>query len=191
MIFVGRPMTLDLLAKEIEKIDNALTLLFENKMRMPGFIVLYSAIDIMASLDNENPKAKNRQSYTSWLSKYLLAVGQFDCTADDLYGGRCGVVHTLTADSDLNANGKARQIIYAWGKGDAAKMQELVVRTNSQANFVCVQIEGLLQAWRDGTKNMLHELTADKPRAERILAKAARFFIDMDQDDPLLKKFGM
>lgn len=87
----------------------------EQKLHLPTLVLLYSAIDISAWMTNEDPKAGVGKRFMAWVDQYLLKATPMDCTAADLYAARCGIVHTLSPDSDLSDKGKARRICYAWG----------------------------------------------------------------------------
>jgi hypothetical protein len=94
----------------------------QKRLQLPALIVLYSAIDITAWLANDDTSAGVGKRYMAWVDQYLLKAKPMSCTSADLYAARCGVLHTLTAESDMNAKGKARQIAYAWGNKNADEL---------------------------------------------------------------------
>jgi hypothetical protein len=79
---------------------------------LPCLVLLYSAIDIVASL--ESGKASG-SAFMAWSDKYLLQGTSLACTASDLYGARCGILHILSAESDISRKGTAHRIQYAMG----------------------------------------------------------------------------
>lgn len=65
---------------------------------LPGLILLYATIDILASLNR--PEAKEdvtRQDFISWIDAYMLPRPPLNCTAVDLYAlGVASFIHTLS-----------------------------------------------------------------------------------------------
>jgi hypothetical protein len=111
------------LAKELE--ENLIALLesvedcLAKRRLLPCLILLYSAIDIVSSLES---RRASKAAFIAWSDKYLLQGSLLLCTASDLYGARCGILHTLSPESDMSRKGTARHIFYAWGN---AKTDEL------------------------------------------------------------------
>jgi hypothetical protein len=161
----------------------------EKKLIPPALILLYSSIDISAWLTCEDPKARVGKRFTGWVDRYMLPTKKINCTAEDLYGARCGFLHTLTAESDLSANGKARQISYAWGAFDVRVIEREIVAQGWAKVLVAVHVGDLFEAWRLGITALVSELQKDKPRAKRFFAKASKFFrnIDINKDGKVTK----
>ena len=145
-----------------------------NRLQLPALAILYTSIDITAWLADDNTKVGER--FTGWVDRYLLKAKSMPCTACDLYGARCGILHTFTPDSDLNAKGKARLVCYAWAGRSAAELHRLVTHVGMDKEYVVVQIEELYEAWKLGVKVFLEELKHDSSRAVRVYAKAAKSF---------------
>jgi hypothetical protein len=156
----------------------------EKKAQLPTLVLLYSAIDATAWLSNDDPTAKVGKRFMGWVDLYLLKAKPLHCTAADLYGGRCGVVHTLTPDSDMSDQGKARRICYVWGNRSADALQALTVCAGLADQFVCVKIDDLFEAWQRGVDLLMQEMDCDPDRASRIHARVARFF-DTDSTEKL------
>ncbi len=76
--------------------------LFASKRTLPGFILLYTSIDILASLTRpETSEATSGGFFKDWVANYMLPqLGVV--SADDLWGARCGWLHTLMAESDMS-----------------------------------------------------------------------------------------
>jgi hypothetical protein len=156
----------------------------EQKLQLPTLVLLYSAIDIAAWMTNEDSNAGVGKRFMVWVDQYLLKANPMDCTAADLYAARCGIVHSLTPDSDMSAKGKARLVCYTWGDRNARELQELVKAAKMDDRYVCVQIEELCDAWRGGLRLLMEELDRDPARAGCVHAKAAKFF-NMGPSDTL------
>lgn len=144
--------------------------------RLPTLVLLYTAIDVVAWLSNDDRAAGVGQRFMVWVDQYLLKARLLCCTSADIYGARCGVVHKLSPDSDMSDRGRARQICYAWGNRNAHDLQELTIRFGLSDRFVCVGIEELYEAWQRGVELLVKEMDCDPGREARILARAERFF---------------
>ncbi len=71
--------------------------------------LIYSSIDSLAALTRPVGQRKtNLTHFLSWLKSYLLPAARFSCAAEDLYGARCGVLHTYSPDSGIRQQGKAK-----------------------------------------------------------------------------------
>lgn len=111
--------------------------LFASKRTIPGFILLYSSIDILASLTR--PKTLDDTDSTffkGWVNDYMLLGSNLKCNADDIWGARCGLLHTLTAGSNVSRNKGARMINYIGSVPLAAKMQQRQDPTEMKDLFV-------------------------------------------------------
>lgn len=77
-------------------------------------MLLYAQIDIAASLNRPVSKSQvTREDFKNWVNQYLLPNSNLDCSADDLYAARCGLLHTYMAESKASRAGKAKQTFYA------------------------------------------------------------------------------
>jgi hypothetical protein len=87
----------------------------KNNAPTGAVLLTYCAMDAMAflSMPEGNQKVTNTD-FKNWISKYMKTdVGQpYQYDKEDLYGARCGIVHTYGADSDLSRADKCRKIVY-------------------------------------------------------------------------------
>jgi hypothetical protein len=116
---------------------------FDKKLITSALVLLYSAIDITSWLASDKPNATVRECFVTWVEKYLLASKPLKCTALELYSARFGLVHTLTPDSQLVEQGKARLIAYAWGTAKSNDLSKLIDMTKLSDKAVAVQVEEL------------------------------------------------
>jgi len=153
----------------------------EKELTAPALILLYSGIDTAGWLDSPDRDA-TRDSFLKWVENYLLKAKPFACTALELYAARCGLLHTMTPDSRLSFEGKARRICYAWGTARMEDLQQGIDLTSSSGKYVPVHVNELLEAWRLGVLRFSNELEADPARRARVYAKAGQFFADLGID---------
>src|SRR5262245_35434158 len=153
----------------------------EKKLTAPALILLYSGIDTAGWLDSPDRDA-TRDSFLKWVGNYLLKAKPLACTALELYAARCGLLHTMTPDSRLSFEGKARRICYAWGTASVQHMQRTIDLAGKSNEYVAVHVNELFEAWRLGLLAFSKELDNDPARRARVHAKAAQFFSDLGMD---------
>jgi hypothetical protein len=83
--------------------------------------LMFSSLDALAALTRPiGTQSTNGAVFKAWVDRYIKPASSLGCTADDLWGARCGVLHLYSPDSDLSAQNKARRIYYQWDAGPAA-----------------------------------------------------------------------
>lgn len=157
------------------ELDRAIGACAEARTEMGALILLYSAMDVSAWLASDAQQA-TRATFIAWVERYLLPAKDLECSAIDLYGARCGLLHTLTPESALSRQGTARQIGYAWGNASAEALRASRHAIGADGDYAAVHFNDLHEAWRLGTLAFLSELEADPNREAQVLAKASMFF---------------
>lgn len=158
------------------------------RLGVPALILLYSAIDIASWLDSEKRSVQAR--FMEWVDKYLLPGSSLKCTALDLYGARCGLVHSYSADSNLIKSGKVTRIGYAWKPSTAVGLEQLIkanldlsTLAGSEGDyFIAVQVEDLIESLRKGIQVFLGDLEGNSSRAEAAYAKTAGVLTDLSAE---------
>jgi hypothetical protein len=152
-----------------ESID-AIELCLQEKLRASALILLYSAMDTMAWLHRpQNHVDVTRADFVAWTSKYVLPGSGLACSAEDLYGARCGLLHSHTVESRLSRKGTAKELLYSWGTADPKILQEAINRRGSSA--IPVRIEDLLEALRLGIERFKQDLLSDPQRTKLVSAR--------------------
>ena len=120
------------------------------------------------------------------MESYLLDDQRLSCTALELYAARCGLVHTLTPDSQLAAKG-IRRISYSWGNAKSRNLQRLINDSHLSDKTVAVQVEDLFKSWRSGILKFINEVHEDAEKASGVYERANNFFSSLGykQFDPL------
>lgn len=96
-------------------IGNDIHVCLNNNAPTGAVILTYCAMDTMAFLSMPAEKQKaERSDFKAWVKKYMKTdfIQQYQYNEEDLYGARCGIVHTYGAESDLSRENKCKQIIY-------------------------------------------------------------------------------
>jgi hypothetical protein len=145
-----------------------------------ALILLYAGIDIIASI--ELKKGNNKTSFTSWADAYLIPAGSLDCTSLELYSARCGILHTMTAESDLSRSGQARAIYYSWGDADPRQLNAAIEMSEAKGTALVLNVEHLSDSFMAAVINWSKEVRLDAVRLQRIEAKAVKWFVNMQTD---------
>jgi hypothetical protein len=176
--------------KNITVVLEAADLCLKQRLSLPALILIYSCIDSLGSLERSE-KEGTKQSFIRWVDNYLLKAKQLDCTAEELFAARCGVLHALTPDSDLYRQGKVRRIMYASGP---AKLESIrrVATIFEHLDVVGIHIDDLRKAVEDGLSQYLRELAEDEIRKKKVEERATKSFgwVPDDVINELLSKRG-
>ncbi len=131
--------------------------LLDDQKEMAAVMLLFCGIDILGALDSENGSA-TRSSFISWANHYMAPQESLGCTGAELYSARCGVVHARSARSALTVRGVAREFIFSSAFGMKSKAPGTVVVHNTS----------LWDAFRNGTRQFVVDVSADRQRAARV-----------------------
>jgi hypothetical protein len=116
----------------------------------PALILIYSSIDILGALNNPDGFA-TRDSFKNWITNYLFQEKTFPFDESDLWGARCGIVHTMRYDSQLASSVKT--IVYGfYGHDDEIKG---IINPAHQSG---VYIEDLFEAFTNAYKKYIEDL---------------------------------
>lgn len=169
------------LIENVSKHFQAIEVCLQNHLRMPALILIYSGIDIFASLGRPADKDNaTRKDYIEWCENYIIPQGKISCSGVDLYAARCGVVHTYTMESSLSEEGKAKQIVYAWGNRKPDDLQEVIDKVGFTQRVIHIDI--LAEVFREGASIFLSELDSDPERAELVVSRAGKLFRDQPDE---------
>jgi hypothetical protein len=166
------------LHRNLQQLDRGIETCLEHNLQIPALVLLYSAIEIVGTLANEDPAAGSRKIFTAWVDKYLLKAKPLNCSAVDLFAARCALIHTFTSNASLIEEGKARRVFYAWGDAKATDLQRAIEQAERQAHFVAVHISDLFDGWRLGLQMFLQELESDPIRQAAVNARGSEFYAD-------------
>lgn len=167
--------SIDALYDTLKSQLHAADICFENALPGPAITLVYCTIDFLASLESENPDRVTRKDYMRWVTEYLDPELKFGCTAAELYGARCGVVHTLSSQSDLSRQGKAREVVYSWGNQQNAQELEKLRKLNGRSEtYFVIHANRLLDGVVKGADAFVADVNADQSRSDRVDEKMNR-----------------
>jgi len=163
----------------LQALEDAIKWCFNSGKWTPGLILLYSSIDIMASLNRDPAKPKvTRSDFIEWVDTHLLPGSGLNCKAIDLYAARCGLVHSYSPDSELTGDYKANKIYYVYGKVEAIELQR-IINNSPHKELISVHIDQLFTALEIAVERFAKALK-DNPSKEKLAAqRASEFFINI------------
>ncbi|MEK6776664.1 MAG: hypothetical protein AABY87_07285 [bacterium] len=96
-------------------IGNDICVCLKNNAPTGAVLLTYCAMDAMAFLSMPAGKQKvGRSDFENWVEKYMKTGPEqpYQYNKEDLYGARCGIVHTYGAESDLSRKNQCKKIVY-------------------------------------------------------------------------------
>jgi hypothetical protein len=155
------------------KMQEASLCLIKNDFRLAALMLVFTTIDQMAWVSLPGEGDVTGKDFVAWVDTYMLGrsrQGLESVTAGDLYGARCGLLHTATAESRSLRNGNAsRKIAYSYGPMHA---------TSLGSEWTVIKFEDLVSSLLAGILWFKDDLDADEQRANLANAKVARMLLD-------------
>ena len=139
-----------------------------------ALILIFSGIDAMASLEKNGGKNDVGERFENWINDYMQ-FSEWPEAGLELYGARCGILHTYGPISNLFEKGQVRLIGYTTGGGrDVMQSEELVL----------VSVEGLAFQFFRGIARYLETLVSEPTKrakaAPRIQQMCREFDLNTD-----------
>jgi hypothetical protein len=170
------------LRSNLESLFDTIRDCIDRERLIPGLMLLYSGIDVLSSLERP-PGEAVRSSFVRWAERYVLRRNPLGgCTALELYAARCGLVHTLTANSAFSDDGNARKIYYAWGNADPQRLMETAVAIQ-RPDMVVLHVLELFEVFHSGAEECLEELMRDPARLRSVESKSSLWFTDISASE--------
>jgi hypothetical protein len=128
----------------------------------PTLILLYASIDAMAWLDRPDGQADvHAADFLSWVESYLLPASALTCSGEDLYGARCGFLHSHTGESRRHRELRARKLFYHRRRRGQRPAGIVQLTMNERFLPASVDLDTLAAAFRRATRRYRRELRAD------------------------------
>ncbi len=141
--------------------------------------LIYSGIDNLAWLSRQHSEPNVRRAdFIEWVNQYLLPDSNLHCTADELYGARCGLLHANVAESDRTRMGAFRQICYSTGASDPKGAYKHIRQERYKSNVI-VHIKDLYDAYLSGIKKFNGRLEQDPDFASVIYEHSNKWFAEI------------
>jgi hypothetical protein len=132
----------------------------------------------MASLGLPDDQEDVRgEDFVKWTDQYLLPGCGIACTAVDLYSSRCGIVHSMTAESRKIRQGAAREVLFAWRPHRAEDLQQIGDRLNRP--ICAVQVDALIQAFHIATDRFVQASQLDPELGQRVSKRQKKILVNI------------
>jgi hypothetical protein len=165
--------------KALDQLRRGVSDVFAAKRTLPGFILLYTSIDILASLTRpENSERTDSGFFKDWVRSYMLTPLAVPCSADDLWGARCGLLHTLTAESDMSRSKGAKMLNYIGDDATAKAMQQKHDPTCSHDIFISTH--HFVDAFLAACDRFAAEVRSNASLQKRAYSHAAKLMVAFD-----------
>jgi len=159
----------------------------ELRQHVPALVLIYSHIDTLAWAASNKAGGDVRTNFEAWATRWLIPHLQShspEVTATDLYGARCGVLHTLTGKSALSARGSAREVAYAWGTGNVDVLRAAMAEAALPQQVVALHYQELLQSLRHAVADFVASADNDPQIATALEAADRKHYTNIPAHPP-------
>lgn len=94
----------------LDELITAIQQCLDSKLILASLILIYAGIDTLAWLDiNDNRLDVRGEDFIKWTNQFLKPNLNLSCTSEDLYGSRCGIIHSFSPLSRIERKGRAKK----------------------------------------------------------------------------------
>lgn len=159
--------------RSVDELVAAVRLCRKSGHIVPALCLAFVAIDTLAALSRpRNRGDQGRQDFLDWVDRYLLPSSEIPCTALDLYGARCALLHAYSSSSKLAAEGKAKKLCWAWGETTSDQMQALADQSNDAGRLIAVHADHFLEFLAVAKRRFYEVLSGDPDLASLVEERA-------------------
>ena len=154
----------------------------ELRQHLPSLVLMYSHIDTLAWAASKKSGQDVRLNFEAWANRWLiphLKNHAPDVTATDLYGARCGVLHTLTGKSGLSGSGHAREIAYAWGTGRVDFLREALNQAGKAGQLVALHYQEILECLRSAVADFVASADQNAELAAALESADLKHYVNL------------
>lgn len=151
---------------------DAISKLVKGNLYTQALIILYSAIDTL-TWANLSSGDVTQKVFIDWVDKYINPEKELGCTAEDLYGARCGLVHSSAAESRKSRKGEASEIWYATSPTSINLLREYAKQVNETAKVV--YFTDLLEEFVNASQKFCDEIALDETRQQSVNERIRRW----------------
>lgn len=129
-----------------------------------GVALIFSGIDSLAALTRPVDAVNTSRSvFIAWVERFFLPKSGMSCSGLDLYAARCGVLHTHSAESELQRQGTARPLIYEWRQGPTADAKVAL-----SPDAIVIEVETLHNAFKLAVDRFFEAAKTDEEIKSRL-----------------------
>jgi hypothetical protein len=162
--------------KNVDELRKAPGVCLRNKYWLSAVKLIYSGIDNLAWLSrvHEGPNVSGRD-FVDFVSKYLLPGSGLRCSSEELYGARCGLLDSNTAESGISRSGKARYLTYATGLSSEEGGYEYIL-PEFRRKSVVVNINKLYSAYDRSVDRLNRRISKKADFADLIYRRSIKLY---------------
>ena len=136
----------------------------ERQCLVSAVALVYSCIDSLAALTRPTTQPDTtRREFIDWVNRYLIPSPHLSCSAEDIYGARCGILHTYSPESRMRRAGQAQRLVYYWKSGPPP---DATIPLPPDA--IVIALEDLISALEQAVDNFLMDIDADNDLMNRV-----------------------
>jgi hypothetical protein len=164
------------LRTRVEQLFDAVAGCLSNNHFESTMILLYSGIDAMAWLNRPaNVNDVRRVDFQEWIDTYFLPGSGFNCSAADLYGARCGLVHSNTGESRMNRERRAHKVFY-YREHEAAKEGIIQLMLNEELTPWFIDVDQFINALKTAIDRFIDGVSADPPKLKLVSERIQEYY---------------
>jgi len=153
--------------------QRAIKLCMSEHLWLPALVLVYALIDAMAWIARDPAKEYVTQNdFVTWCNRYLLIPPMSDCSGEDLYAARCGILHSHIAESRLMREEKARPLSYQLPSGETL----VPIHTASAMMGTIVQLESFIAALDLAAERFVETVDVDLALAKTVWERADKYY---------------
>src|SRR6266704_3639457 len=157
----------------VAELIHAINVLLHAGLLLPSMMMWLATVDILAGLARPSDAAEsNGEHFREWVERFLLPGSKLKCTAEDLWGARCGMLHTYTPVSRRSRSGRVRKVLFASGRLDESTRATTEMVTGE---YVFVISRDVFDAMSTALQRFAHALNTDKDLERRVMVRAGDF----------------
>ncbi|MCX6175036.1 MAG: hypothetical protein NTZ27_09820 [Ignavibacteriales bacterium] len=176
-----------LLNNRYEEIVFAINLCLENNYVLPTLMILFTAIDSAGHLYSNNKSGRKR--FIEWVNRWLIGDKELPFTAIDLYSARCGILHTLTANSSLVEERKAKKGIYTLKETNEKEAIDALGEGILDEYFI-IRINSLVELFLKGFLDFFDNILTNPELRKNVTNKCMSYYSRTTTDE-VLEKFNI
>jgi hypothetical protein len=150
----------------------AIDLCFREGLFTESLVLLYAGIDALAWLALPSGDV-NGSDFVKWVNTYLLPDSGLQCTAEDIWAARCGLLHSSIAESRKSREGAAREISYLLND-DGQALVHVMAKTPLPA--INIRIDHLIAAFRKAIDSFQSAIGQQPELARQVYERARHHF---------------
>ncbi len=164
------PQTLSALIL-LNDLRHAATEALNQEHKLPSLLLLYSFIDICASLSAEAPAKSNRERFETFL-RTNTSFNWKSFTPYELWAARCSLLHTYSPLGDHTKKPAGARPIFYFAWPETREQVDTLLRERGHKNYYLMDMNTIKYVAVNGFNTMWHRVDTE-PQFEKIFRENA------------------